>query len=137
MSNSHVHPIMAGLLDAFSAPRLPDGLTGESLAAALRAQGLDARTAEPVAEQSAPTLLTRCDRAYSHSKICRARKAHDCEGCDELIVDGERYLRYQLSREISYGLHLTCAELRSENGSLVYDCRSLRVELGIPLRSVL
>lgn len=48
MSNEHVHPIFRGLLDAISPPRLPDGLTGESLASSLRAHGIDARVVHPL-----------------------------------------------------------------------------------------
>lgn len=72
---------------------------------------------------------------YSASRIVVARKAHDCDRCDELIPAGSRYLRYQLAHDISYGLHLSCADLRSENGTLVYDCAALRGELNIPQRS--
>jgi hypothetical protein len=73
--------------------------------------------------------------AYSASRIVTARKTHDCDRCDELIATGTRYLRYELSHGISYGLHLQCAQLRSENGTLAYDCNALRLELGLPLRS--
>ncbi len=143
MSTSPLHPIVAGLLEAFSAPRLPDGLTGESLAEALRSQGFDAHTVEPVgpgpleptAAHSEPTLLTRGDFAYTHSRIVVARKTHDCARCDELIRCGEKYLRYRLSTEFSDALHLACADLRSENGSLAYDCADLRRSMGLPLRS--
>lgn len=118
MNNSPTHPIMAGFLEACSAPAPPS-----------------AGTKEPEAAPSSDSLLTRGDRAYSHSRIIRARKDHDCARCDEIITIGTNYLRYQLSVEFSDALHLQCAQLRSENGSLVYDCRALRAHLGLPLRS--
>lgn len=75
--------------------------------------------------------------AYLASKIVTARKPHDCDRCDELIATGVRYLRFQLAPCINYGLHLECATLRSENGTLAFDCAAMRGELGLPARSAL
>ena len=117
MSNSLTHPVMTGWAEAHGAQASADVPPLEQAAEAI------------------PSLLTRGDFAYTHSRIIRARTTHECSRCDELIQRGEKYLRYRLSIEFGNALHLACADLRSENGSLAYDCHALRLELNLPLRS--
>jgi hypothetical protein len=74
---------------------------------------------------------------YTASKIVKAVKPHSCERCDKPIPKGTRYLRYELSQGFTSKLHLACADVRSENNSLVYDCAALRAHFRMEQRSAL
>lgn len=67
---------------------------------------------------------------YEASLIRKAGMKHECRGCANVILKGERYLAYKPGLHSTVHVCMACALSTNRNsGSLVYWCRSVEGEL--------